>query len=100
MSRRTGKNSWFFYRKRGGQGFWGSGAGVSEAGVSGRESWGRIFTRMARDRTAASRAVPAKLSQMPVSPKGHRAAMSTTGNTRAVATEMREAGRGFYTASI
>ena len=43
----------------------------------------------------ASTAVPAKFSQMPVSPRGHSTPMSTTGNTSAVDTEMAEAATGF-----
>ena len=46
---------------------------------SGRPSWGRSFTKVPRASSPESNAVPAKFSQMPVSPKGHRAAMSATG---------------------
>src|SRR5699024_8786599 len=67
---------------------------------SGRPSWGRSFTKVPRASSPESNAVPAKFSQMPVRPKGHKAAMSATGNTRAVPMEIREAGRGFSTASM
>ena len=49
---------------------------------------------------AARRAVPAKFSHMPVSPRGHRSIISITGNTNAVDTDMTAAGRGFPIASI
>ena len=42
-------------------------------------------------RIPASRELPAKFSQMPVSPKGDRAASSRTGKIRAVEMEMRDA---------
>ena len=52
------------------------------------------------DKTAAITEVPAKLSQMPVSPIGQRIKIRTTGNMRAVDTDMRAAGSGFSIASI
>ena len=55
---------------------------------------------MAAERRAAARLVRGKFAQMPVRPKGQRAARRATGNTSAVATEMSEAARGLSTASI
>ena len=56
--------------------------------------------RIISDKIAASTEVPAKFSQIPVSPKDHRAPISITGKISAVDTDMMEAGRDFSIASI
>ena len=68
--------------------------------ASGLFSSGRIFFKITSERTAARTDVPAKFSHMPVKPKGQKAPISSTGNTSAVDTEMRDAGRGFSMASM
>ena len=55
---------------------------------------------MNRDNAAAKTEVAAKFSQIPVSPSGHSIPTRIAGNTRAVDTEMSDAGRGFSIASI
>ena len=65
------------------------------AASSGRFSSPRIRQRMMAERMAANTEVPAKFSQIPVSPSGHSAQISSTGKTRAVETEIKEEGRGF-----
>ena len=55
---------------------------------------------MTADSAATRTDVPAKLSQIPVSPRDQSAAISITGKTSAVDTEIRDAGRGFSMASI
>ena len=69
-------------------------------GCQAAEVHARIRMRMPADNTAARTDVPAKLSQIPVSPRGQSAAISITGKTRAVDTEIRDAGSGFSMASI
>ena len=64
---------------------------VSGSSWSGWFSSARALTRMTMERTAASAAVPAKLSQMPVRPSGQRAALKSSGKTRAVETEIMDA---------
>lgn len=48
----------------------------------------------------ASREAPAKLSQIPVRPRGHRSIISMTENIRAVDTEIMEVSFGFSMASM
>ena len=69
-------------------------------GASGLDSSARSLVRITADITAARADVPAKFSQIPVSPKGHSAMVNITGKIRAVDTEIRDAGRGFSMASI
>ena len=69
---------------------------ASAEGSSTESGWcscGRIFRRMNRDMTPESRDAPARFSQMPLRPKGHSTPSKITGNTRAVDTEITEAGK-------
>ncbi len=75
------------------------GCGDSDT-VSGLRSSFFSFSKMTADKTAASTDVPAKFSQMPVSPSGQKTRIKITGKTRAVDTDMREAGSGFSMASM
>lgn len=55
---------------------------------------------MISERAAARTDVPAKFSQIPVNPIGHRTPIRRRGKTKAVDTEIREAGKGFSIASM
>ena len=68
--------------------------------ASCRDSSGRSFPRRIAARIPASTAVPAKFSQIPVSPSGHNRITSTTGKISAVDTEINEAARDFSMAPL
>ena len=48
----------------------------------------RIFSRMAADSAAESRAVPGRFSHSPVSPRGQKIRISSTGKISTVVMEM------------
>ena len=58
------------------------------------------FFKMINDISPAKIDVAAKLSQIPVRPRGHIIPIKITGKINAVDTDIKDAGRGFSTASI
>ena len=68
--------------------------------ASDPDSSARYFSRITADRMPASREVPARFSQILVSPSGQSATIRIRGKTSVVETEMTEAGTGFSMASM